>query len=124
MTSTTSTQSKRLSLYFICNCAFLALMLAAGLMVRSGQASFIPHTTVDKQFVTNVIASGETEAAWDALKTTEIARAEGFSGMVSMMDLMQVATLIMATFFIVNGYFLFKLRSSPTLTSVPVMVRS
>jgi hypothetical protein len=124
MTSTTSTHSKRLSVYFICNCAFLVLMLAAGFMVRSGQASYMPHTTVDKQFVRNIIASGETEVAWNALKNTEYLRAEGFQGIVSMMDLMQIATLIMAVFFIVNGYFLFKLRSTPSPTSVPVMVRS
>src|SRR6056297_3314356 len=109
MTITDKTR-KRLSLYFICNCCFLVVMIAAGFSIRSGQAAYTPYTSIDKQFVRTVIASGDTERAWDALKTTEVARAEGFQGIVSMMDLMLLATLVMALFFIVNGYLLFRLR--------------
>ena len=123
MTLTPKTR-KRLSLYFICNCAFLIVMVAAGLFIRSGQAAYTPYTDIDKQFVRTVIASGDTEKAWEALKTTEIARAEGFKGMVSMMDLMLIATLIMALFFVVNGYLLFRLRGENGPQRVPVMVRS
>lgn len=124
MSQNNPTSRKRLSLYFICNCAFLVLMVSAGFMIRSGQSQFIPHTSVDKQYVRTVIASGETEAAWDALKYTETARASGFQSVVTMMDLMQVATIVMALFFILNCYFLLRLRSAPTPASVPVMVRS
>jgi hypothetical protein len=124
MTPTNPDTKKRISLYFFCNCCFLLFMITAAFMIRSGQASYVPYTTVDKPFVRQVIASGETEAAWSALKTTEIARAEGFSGIVSMMDLMQIATLVMVLFFIVNCYVLFQLRGSATSDSVPVMIRS
>ena len=123
MTPTTPTK-KRISLYFICNCCFLVFMITAGFMIRSGQAAYMPHTAIDKQFVRSVIASGEPEAAWNALKHTELARAEGFRGMVTMMDLMQMATIVMAVFFLVNGYFFFKMRGQSTPARVPVMVRS
>ena len=123
MTTSTKTR-KRLSLYIICNCAFLVVMIVAGFSIRSGQAAYAPYTTIDKQFVRTVIASGDTEKAWTALKTTEVARAEGFQGVVSMMDLMLIATLIMALFFVVNGYLLFKLRGEANPERVPVMVRS
>lgn len=115
---------KRLSLYFICNCAFLVVLIAAGFSIRSGQAAYTPYANIDKQFVRTVIASGDTEKAWDALKTTEVARAEGFQGIVSMMDLMLAATLVMALFFVANGYMLFKLRAKADPEAVPVLVRS
>jgi hypothetical protein len=125
MTPSNSPSKKRISLYYLCNCLFLVFMVVAAFMIRSGQADYLPHASVDKQFVQDVIATGETENAWNALKTTEIARAEGFRGMVTMMDLMQSATIVMALFFVLNGYFLFKLRSGPSApASVPVMVRS
>ena len=123
MTPTDPTK-KRLSLYLICNCCFLAFMIAASFLIRSGQTAYSPYTNIDKEFVRGVIASGETEKAWDALKTTEVARAEGYQGVVSMMDLMLIASIVMALFFVVNGYVLYQLRRRESPARVPVMVRS
>ena len=124
MSQSNPTSQKRLSHCFLCNCAFLVFMVAAGFVIHSGQSRYLPHSSVDKQHVKNVIASGETEAAWDALNYTETARASGFQSVVTMIDLMQIATVVIALFFILNCYFLFRLRSTPTPAHVPVMVRS
>ena len=103
-------QKKRINFYLVSNFAFVILMLAAIPFIRSGQAGYIPHAKIDKQFVVNAITSENPESMPDALKTTEIYRASGYESIVGMMDLMQIGAIALALLFAVNGFVLFRLR--------------
>ena len=112
MTSVNSpaTRNKRFTVYFISNICFVLFMLAAIPLIRSGQAHFLPHAKIDKEFVSRTLTNGTPESIDQALKTTEVYRAAGYSNLVEMMDLMQVGAIALATLFIVNGFVLFRLR--------------
>jgi len=109
-TNTPPARNKTLGIYLVVNFLIVAFMLAAVPLIRSGQASYIPHANVDKQFVVTAIASEHPESMNDALKTTEIYRANGYQSIVGMMDIMQVGAGALALLFAVNGIVLFRLR--------------
>lgn len=121
-----TTTRRRISLFLIFNCAFLVFMVATAFLIRSGQRGFAPHSGIDRQYVQGVIETGSTEHAWEALKTTEVARATGFQSVVTMMDFMQITSVAMAVFFCFNGIILFRLRSAfaSAPLHVPVLFRS
>ncbi len=107
---TTPSRSKKLSIYLVINFLIVAFMLAAVPLIRSGQANYLPHAQVDKKFVVTAIASEHPESMNDALKSTEVYRANGYQSIVGMMDIMQIGAIILALLFALNGFVLFRLR--------------
>lgn len=103
-------RDKRFTIYFASNIFFVLFMLAAIPLIRSGQARFLPHSKIDREYVANTLTHGTPESIDQALKSTEIYRAAGYTNLVDMMDLMQVGAIAMAALFVVNGFVLFRLR--------------
>ena len=109
-TTPPATRNKRLSFYVISNFCFVVVMLAAIPFIRSGQARFLPHATINKEYVSETLTHGTVEDIDRALKTTEVYRAAGYQDLVGMMDLMQLSAIMLALLFVVNGFVLFRLR--------------
>ena len=112
MTSTTSptARNKRFTIYFVSNICFVLFMLAAIPLIRTGQARFVPHAEVNREYVAQTLASGTPEEIDHALKSTEVYRAAGYRNLIVMMGLMQISAVALAVLFIVNGVVLFRLR--------------
>lgn len=108
--STPPARNKLLTMYLVSNFCFVLLMLAAILLIRSGQTSFLPHAKIDREFVSDTLANGTAKDIDHALKATEVYRAAGYESLVGMMDLMQVTALVLALLFVINGFVLFRLR--------------
>jgi TctA family transporter len=121
-TTPPATRNKRLSIYLISNFCFVLFMLAAIPFIRSGQARFLPHATINKEYVSETLTHGTAEDIDTALKTTEVYRAAGYQDLVGMMDLMQVTALVLALLFVVNGFVLFRLRQSAEVPAHPAEV--
>jgi len=79
-------------------------------MIQHGSRGFAPHTDIDKDYVNAVIRSGEAEGMHKALKITEIARAGAYRDYVDMMKILQFAAGALAVLFLVNTFFLFRMR--------------
>lgn len=100
---------KPFSIYLVTNFLLVAFMLAAVPLIRTGQARYIPHAEIDRQFVVEAIASEHPESMPEALKATEVYRATGFRNVVDMMDVMQIAAIVLALLFALNGIVLYRL---------------
>ncbi len=101
----------RFAFFIAGNLALALFMLVALVFLQSGQKGFLPYTSIDKDYVNGVIASGEAATMHKALKITEIARAGAYEDYVSMMSLLQLAAIALAALFAMNTYFLIRLRT-------------
>lgn len=113
-TTTTPVRSKHITFYFIGNLCIAFLMLFALPVIHNGQKGFLPYTEIDKEYVNNVIGSGEAEYMNKALKTTESARAMAYDSQVSTMSLMRYAVVGLAALFLLNSFLLYRLRLAPS----------
>lgn len=109
ITPTTPAPKKKFSIYLITNFLLVAFMLAAVPLIRTGQARFIPHAAIDREFVVEAIASEHPESVNEALKATEVYRASGYRNVVDIMDVMQIGAIALALLFALNGFVLFRL---------------
>lgn len=111
-TKNSSNRSNRakLSVYLTINFLIVAVMLGTVALIRSGQNAYLPHADINKEYVVSAIASEQPEVMNDALKSTEVYRATGYQSIISMMDTMQAVAIVLALFFALNGFVLFRLR--------------
>ena len=100
----------RFAIFLSGNLCLALYMLFTIPMLHQGRKGFVPHASIDKDYVNAVISSGEAEGMHKALKITEIARAGAYEDYVAMMGLLQFAAAALAVLFVLNTVFLFRLR--------------
>ena len=128
MTPTTPTSNNkgqsyrtRLPIILIANLCVAVILLFAVPVIYKGQQEFLPHATVNREYVDTAIGSGESDFIHNALRTTEVARAMARDDHVSTMGVMQLAVAFLAVLFFGNSLYLFRLhrRSKPATALNP-----
>lgn len=91
-----SSGPRKTNLFLTLNLILVVALLAAIPLLRFGQENYEPHAVVDKQYVKQVIATGETAEVGTALKLTEISRALAYDDYAQMLTIMQVVAALLA----------------------------
>ena len=128
MTSTTPTPTpnspgqsprRRLPIILIANLCIAVALLFAVPVIYKGQQGFLPHATVNSEYVDTAIGSGEADFVHNALRMTEVARAMAHDDHVSTMGVMQLAVAFLAALFFCNSLYLFRLHRRSRLSALP-----
>lgn len=116
---TASKPSQKLNLYLFLNVILVLAILATIPLIRTGQDNYEPHAVVDREYVKQVIATGQQDHVNSALKLTEISRAVAYHDYVNMLTVMQVVAVLLAIMVVGNILILSRMRQQATPASSP-----
>lgn len=123
MHNISSSPLRKYGFFTLLNIAIAISLLAAVPLLRAGQERYEPHANVDKNYVQQVISTGQTEEVGLALKLTEISRAGAYNDYSQMLTIMQFVAVLLALMIIGNLLIMARmLKPEPKTAPVPLKI--